>query len=126
MSLKDALGHGNKEMSVMIRKEKAIHEQLWFQILTVLAGAGIIALAVMLYIRRKTRIYEKKAEENKIYIREMTESFAKVIDLKDRYLKGRLPAFFRFPKNNKTTKRDLLMVELKRILIRRFYYERFF
>ncbi len=88
MSLKDALGHGNKEMSVMIRKEKAIHEQLWFQILTVLAGAGIIALAVMLYIRRKTRIYEKKAEENKIYIREMTESFAKVIDLKDRYTNG--------------------------------------
>ena len=88
MSLKDALGRGNKEMSIMIRKEKAIYELIWFRILTVLAVAGVIALAVWLYVRWKTRVYEKKAEENKIYIREMTESFAKLIDLKDRYTNG--------------------------------------
>ena len=88
MSLKDAHGRGNKTMSVLIRKEKAIYERAWFRILAVLAAAGIIGLGVWLYIRRKTRIYEQKAAENREYIREMTEAFAKIIDMKDAYTNG--------------------------------------
>ncbi|MBQ9328434.1 MAG: HD domain-containing protein [Solobacterium sp.] len=88
MNLADALGRGSKEMSVLIRKERAIHEQLWFQLLMIIAGMFAVGFIAMLVIRRKTRIYEAKAEEDKTYIREMTEAFAKIIDMKDRYTNG--------------------------------------
>ncbi|MBR2677295.1 MAG: HD domain-containing protein [Solobacterium sp.] len=88
MRLKDAMGRGGKEMKVTIIKEKAIYEQLWFMVLMVILALGLSALVVMYFVRRRTRIYEKKMAENKALIHEMTEAFAKVIDMKDRYTNG--------------------------------------
>ncbi len=88
MRLRDAMGRGGKEMSVTIIKEKAIYEQLWFIILMVILGIGLAALVIMYFVRRRTKILEKKMAENKALIHEMTEAFAKVIDMKDRYTNG--------------------------------------
>lgn len=88
MQIADATGRGNKELSVAITKEFALHEQLWFRIGCALAAIGLIALAVRLYIRRKTRIALKKEQESKELVREMTQAFAKTIDMKDKYTNG--------------------------------------
>lgn len=88
MQLSDAMGNGNKELSVAIEKQEAIHEMLWFRILCVIAGLALIAIAVQFYIRRRTRAFERKEAENREFIREMTEAFARVIDMKDAYTNG--------------------------------------
>jgi len=86
--LHDAMGRGNKEMSVRIVKEKAFYEQTWFFVGTALLALAILAAAVRLYVRRKTHKLEKKQQENMTFIREITEAFAKVIDMKDKYTRG--------------------------------------
>ena len=88
MQLIDSADGAGRELSVPIVKEKAIHELLWYQILRVLLGALLIALALRLYFQRKTKALIKKQEENKTFIREMTEAFAKIIDMKDKYTNG--------------------------------------
>ena len=88
MKLHDSMGRGNKELSVLITKQLAIYEEPWFIALCVVAALALIAAIVQVYIRRKTHAYQKKEEENKIFIREMTEAFAKTIDMKDNYTNG--------------------------------------
>lgn len=88
MQLKDSMGRGNKEMSVLIRKEKTFYEQLWFMILAVLAAIALIVLASRLYTRKKMRALEKKNHETMTFVREITQAFAKVIDMKDKYTNG--------------------------------------
>ena len=63
MRLKDAMGRGNREVSIKIVKEKAFHEQVWFYILVALAAAALIALLVKLYIRGRMRALEVKHRE---------------------------------------------------------------
>ncbi|MBR2794790.1 MAG: HD domain-containing protein [Solobacterium sp.] len=88
MKLKDAMGRGGKELIVHIIKEKAIYEQMWFIVMMVIAVIFAVALVIYLINRVQTRRYEKKMAENKILIHEMTEAFAKVIDMKDKYTNG--------------------------------------
>ena len=88
MQLKDSLGRGNKEVSVKIVKEKAFYEQVWFYILVCLAAVICIVWIVQLYIRKKTRTMEKKQQETMTLVSEITEAFAKVIDMKDQYTNG--------------------------------------
>ncbi|MBR1391792.1 MAG: HD domain-containing protein [Lachnospiraceae bacterium] len=88
MLLSDAQGRGNKEYSVSIVKEKALYELLWFRILCGAAVILLIASIVMLYIRHKTNVFEKKEKQQKQLIREIVEAFAKVIDMKDTYTNG--------------------------------------
>ncbi len=88
MTLKDTMGSGSKTMSVEIVKTKAIHELTWFRVLVILGIAAVIAAIALLYSGYKTRVLEKKAEENRIFIREMTEAIANTIDMKDTYTKG--------------------------------------
>lgn len=88
MQLQDSLGRGNSELAIQIKKEYAIYEMLWFRILCALAIIGIITATVLLYVRRKTRALTKKHEETKQLIREITQAFAKVIDMKDKYTNG--------------------------------------
>ena len=88
MHLSDAMGHGSNELSVTIIKKKAMYEELWFRIVSVLVFLGLIALCVWLYVRHKTKVFERKEKENKIFIREMTEAFAATIDMKDAYTNG--------------------------------------
>ena len=60
MRLKDAMGRGNKEVSVKIVKEKTFYEQVWFYVLSAIVAALLIALLVKLYIRRRMRALEAK------------------------------------------------------------------
>lgn len=88
MQIRDSMGRGNKEMSVVIRKEKAFYEEPWFVIFCALAFIGLMALLFRLYTRRKMQALEKKNRETKAFVREITQAFAKVIDMKDQYTNG--------------------------------------
>ena len=88
MRIKDAMGRQDKEISVKITKEKAFYEQTWFYLLAVLLAIVVITLCVREYVRKKTRTMEKKNQETMTLVREITEAFAKVIDMKDRYTNG--------------------------------------
>jgi energy-coupling factor transport system substrate-specific component len=86
--LQTSLGEGDNEVSIEIEKTKAIYEKLWFRLLMAIIGLGIIAAIVFFYVHRKTKALLKKEQENKIFIREMIEAFAKTIDMKDKYTNG--------------------------------------
>ncbi|MBR1606202.1 MAG: HD domain-containing protein [Clostridia bacterium] len=88
MQLRDAMGRGSKQVSVQITKEKAFYEQTWFYIAAGLLAAILLEESVRLYVRKKTRAMEKKNQETMTLIREITEAFAKVIDMKDKYTNG--------------------------------------
>ncbi len=88
MNIKTALGEGNKEMQVVIEKEKSTYEEFWFKALMSFLLIAVMTMLVVFYVRRKTKALVKKQEENKIFIREMIEAFAKTIDMKDAYTKG--------------------------------------
>ena len=63
MHLRDSLGHGDKTVSVKIVKEKSLFEHTWFYIVLGLAAAAVIGAAFRLYLRRKTRILERRHQE---------------------------------------------------------------
>lgn len=86
MQLKDSRGH--KEITLYIIKEKAIYEKVWFRVLCVIASLLLIGGLVALYIRHRIKSFRKKEQEDKAFIREMIEAFAKTIDMKDKYTKG--------------------------------------
>lgn len=86
--ISDSLGNNSNELSVRIVKEKKLYEQMWFRIGVLLLLAALLALAAILYIRHRTKVFLKKEKENKMLIREMVEAFAKVIDMKDKYTNG--------------------------------------
>ena len=88
IELKDALGRGDKSYSVEIVKEKAFYEQVWFYIAAGLAALLLLAAVTAWFIRRKTRALEKKQRESMMFISEITEALARVIDMKDKYTNG--------------------------------------
>ncbi|SEG07374.1 energy-coupling factor transport system substrate-specific component [Eubacterium ruminantium] len=88
MKLQDSMGHGNNELSVLIIKKKSVYERAWFKALCVIAGLLVLAAIVFLYVRKKTKALLKKQEEHKLFVKEMTEAFAKTIDIKDKYTNG--------------------------------------
>lgn len=88
IQLKDSMGRGNREMSVLIRKEKAFYEEIWFIVLIALAGLALIAAGVRFYTRKKMHALEKKNHETMTFVREITQAFAKVVDMKDKYTNG--------------------------------------
>lgn len=88
MQLMDTMGRGNKEVTVEIVKEKKLYEETWFLILMGLLLLLILAVGVRYYVRAKTRKLEKQHQETMTLISEITEAFAKVIDMKDKYTNG--------------------------------------
>ncbi len=88
IQLHDAMGRGNREISVQITKEKAFYETPWFFSVAALIALLVFAAIVRVYVRRKTQKLEKKNRETMTFVREITEAFAKVIDMKDRYTNG--------------------------------------
>ena len=88
MQLKDNMGRGNKVVSVQITKEKAFYEEAWFYIVTGIAALLALGLIVRFYVQRKTQKLEKKQKETMALVGGITEAFAKVIDMKDRYTNG--------------------------------------
>ncbi len=88
IQLRDSMGRGSKEVSVRIVKEKAFYEQIWFYAVSALAVLLIAVMLIRLYIRKRMQKLEKKNRETMTFVREITESFAKVIDMKDAYTNG--------------------------------------
>ncbi len=88
MSLHDAMGHGNQDLSVTIRKELALTEQVWFYIVLLILAIAIAVLISRAWLRHRMRRLLKKQEEDHLYIREMSEAFARIIDMKDAYTSG--------------------------------------
>ncbi len=88
IQLQNSFGEGNSEYNIHIEKKKATHEKLWFRILVSLIILAVLVLIVVRYVHHKTEELVKKQRENKIFIREMIEAFAKTIDMKDKYTNG--------------------------------------
>ncbi len=88
MQLRDSMGRGSREMSVVINKEKAFYEQAWFYVASGLAALLLAAVVIRFYIRYRMQKLEKKNRETMTFVREITEAFAKVIDMKDKYTNG--------------------------------------
>ena len=88
IQLRDSMGRGNKVVTVQIIKEKKVYENIWFTVLIGLLFLAVLALLVRYYVRRKTMKLEKSHKETMTLIGEITEAFAKVIDMKDKYTNG--------------------------------------
>ena len=88
MTLADSMGRGSKETSVRIFKAKAYYEQTGFYLLVGLAALLVAAMLIRLYVRKRMNKLEKKNRETMTFVREITEAFAKVIDMKDKYTNG--------------------------------------
>ena len=82
------LQNSDQEVSIQIVKRKAFYESIWFWILCVILLIAAVVAAVMLFNRQRMNKLLKKQEENKTFIREMIEAFAKTIDMKDKYTNG--------------------------------------
>ncbi len=81
-------GQPDGEIVITIVKEKAIYENVLFQVLIWVGMLLLLVLLVSLFFLRKTRVLLKKQEENKKLVNEMTSAFAKCIDMKDAYTNG--------------------------------------
>ena len=88
VDLSDSMGHDSAEYKTRIVVMKAFYEQPWFYVMVTAALAGLIALIVKLFMQRQARAYQKKERENKQLVKEVTEAFAKTIDMKDKYTNG--------------------------------------
>lgn len=88
MKVEDPHGMSSIELNVTIVKKKAFFELLWVRISCILLIIAAVAGAFLIYLRRRTRAFEKKEQEQKELIREIVEAFAKVIDMKDKYTNG--------------------------------------
>ena len=73
MEVNDSLGRVTNTISFQIHKEKAYYEQMWFYALGGIVIAGVLALCIRQYIRRKMAIMEKKHQEEKEKERISTE-----------------------------------------------------
>ncbi len=88
MQIHDAMGRGGKTQRVTIRKELALNEKTWFRIVAAILGWIIIALVARAWVLFRTKRLLQKQQEDHTYIREMSEAFARVIDMKDAYTSG--------------------------------------
>lgn len=88
MELKDSMGGGSKRLTVPIYKEPAFYEMSWFIVVSIGIVGAFIYWLVQKYVRKRTEALLKKDQENKTFVREMIEAFAKTIDMKDKYTRG--------------------------------------
>ncbi|WP_036611635.1 HD domain-containing phosphohydrolase [Oribacterium sp. P6A1] len=88
IEIKDSMGRGTNAFSVKIVKEKAFYEQLWFYVISLIFITIVLCYLVQVYINQQMRALKKKNQETMTLIEEITEAFAKMIDMKDRYTNG--------------------------------------
>ena len=88
MELKDNMGHSTRELVVPIYKEPAFYETPWFIVVCLSVFGFLIYRFVQKYVSKRTEALMKKDEENKTFVREMIQAFAKTIDMKDKYTRG--------------------------------------
>ena len=88
MTLTDSRGFGHKTMWVDIEKEKAFYEQPWFYIVIGLVFLILLFVLIRIYTYVKMSKLERQNRENLTLLSGVTEAFAKVIDMKDKYTNG--------------------------------------
>ena len=89
MSIIDVMtGEAVNSIAVKIVVEKALYEQWWFWLILLTAVALVIILIVRLYTRRQMEKLLKKEKEDRTFIRQIIQVFAKSIDVKDEYTNG--------------------------------------
>ena len=88
VDLTDSMGHDTAEYKTKVIISKAFYEQPWFYALALILLGALMALTVRLFTLRQKKAYEKKEKENKQLVKEVTEAFAKTIDMKDKYTNG--------------------------------------
>ncbi len=88
MGIVDPQSGETKTILVQITKQKHIYEELWFMCAMLLLLAWAIYATVTHIIEKRTAKLQAKNREQKKLIREITEAFAKVIDMKDKYTRG--------------------------------------
>ncbi|MCR5214115.1 MAG: HD domain-containing protein [Eubacterium sp.] len=88
MVLKSNITEEERSISLVIDKKRLLYEYNWGKFLIALIGLLIVAGLTGLYFHRKTAGLLAKQQENKLFIREMIEAFAKTIDMKDTYTNG--------------------------------------
>ncbi len=88
LTVHNTMDDGERTLTVLIEKEKAMYEKVWCRILAALLVLMLIGLIVAAIIERRTRALLKKQEENKKFIDEMVEAFAMCVDVKDKYTNG--------------------------------------
>lgn len=81
-------GEIEEETDVLITKTMAFYEHTWFLILMAIVAVVVSALLIWLSFRRRLKRAEKKAEENRKRISQLSRTFAKCIDIKDTYTNG--------------------------------------
>ncbi|MBP3855253.1 MAG: HD domain-containing protein [Ruminiclostridium sp.] len=74
--------------SIKIVKVRAFYEQFWFYLICGIVVIFAAVMGVRFYITQKTNAFLRKEQENRIFIRDMVEAFAKTIDVKDEYTNG--------------------------------------
>ena len=81
-------GNAGDTLNITVIKEKALYEKLWFIITVILGALVLLGLAVHFYLKKKTAKLLKTQNEQKQYINEIIQAFAKCIDMKDKYTRG--------------------------------------
>lgn len=89
LSLLDPLtGEVGKTVSVTLIKDQALYEQIWFQIVVIFGALILFILIIELIHRKREAALIKEQQRKQILIDEMTQAFAKCVDMKDNYTKG--------------------------------------
>ena len=81
-------GEEANSIAVNIVVEKLFYEHWWFWAIVAAAVTLAIILIVHLYTRRKMANLLRKEKENRTFIRQIIQVFAKSIDVKDEYTNG--------------------------------------
>ena len=89
MSIIDVMtGQPVQTLDVKIIKEKTLYERPWFWLLIAAASILLILFAVRVYTLNKMKKMIEKEKADRVFIRQMIQVFAKIIDVKDKYTNG--------------------------------------
>jgi energy-coupling factor transport system substrate-specific component len=81
-------GEVENSIEITINKKKSLDEQWWFWLVILVLIVLLAAGCSNFYTRHKTRELRKREQENKTFIRQMIQAFARAIDVKDSYTNG--------------------------------------
>ncbi|MCR4690767.1 MAG: HD domain-containing protein [Lachnospiraceae bacterium] len=84
----DKTGKTAKSLEIPIHKETSPYESIWFWIILLFSGVGIIGLVIWGYFRKRTRILEEEHEEDQRFIDQIMHTFAKCVDMRDSQNRG--------------------------------------
>ena len=81
-------GQTDQTLTITIVKDRALYEQLWFWGVVIFLALALVLGVAMIFFRRKTRALERKQQETKRLVNEISGVFADCVDMKDPYTNG--------------------------------------